>query len=216
MLQPPLVSDLLTAKSQKGNEDPSLSGSWSVRESFVSYALTNMPMIYPLFKRFIEKGVSMASGERGTKSGLTDSNGYRLDSYNRSAKRTKRSNIEPGLDTIMGPDETKWGSQEHIVTKTTDKGTSSGDENFSTRDSDDARRGTRRGAEAGPYAEVMIPNTSTAVHGADAPGRGNSRKWGASGRDITVTTEYSVSVDDDAAARRRAGAESPLPYGPPR
>ena len=198
------MSDPLTVKSQKGNKDPSLSGSWSVRESFVSYALTNMPLIYPLFKRFIEKGVSMASGERKTKSGLTDSNGYRLDSYSRSAKRTKRSNIEPGLDTIMGPDEAKWGSQENIVTKTTDKGTSSGDEGFPARDSDDAGRGAR-----------MIPNTTTAVQGADAPGRGKSRKWGASGRDITVTTEYSVSVDDEAAARRRAGAGSPLPYGPP-
>ncbi|KAH7626048.1 FAD binding domain-containing protein [Sordaria sp. MPI-SDFR-AT-0083] len=37
-----------------GNTDPAQSGYWSVRESFVSFVLTNLPMIYPLFKRLVD------------------------------------------------------------------------------------------------------------------------------------------------------------------
>lgn len=207
-------SDLLTAKSQLGDKDPAQSGYWSVRESFVSFVLTNMPMIYPLFKRFIEKGMSMSSSNRGT--GLVDSNGYRLGSYNRSGpdqhSKKRRNHMDPTLDTILGPGETKWGSQEHIVMKTMDKGTGSGDEVSSPRGSYDAARVAHRRPGAGPYAEapVMTPNTSTAVHGARGAGRGKSGNWKAPGRDIMVTTEYSVSVDDEAA-RRQAGTRSPPP-----
>ncbi|KAK0651470.1 hypothetical protein B0T16DRAFT_453931 [Cercophora newfieldiana] len=61
-----------------GNTDPALSGYWSVRESFVSFVLTNMPMVYPLVKSFYEKGLSSVGSKGGTKADI--SIGYRIGS----------------------------------------------------------------------------------------------------------------------------------------
>lgn len=196
---------------QDGEDDPSQSGYWSVRESFVSFILTNAPMVYPLFKRWIEKGVSMASSDRGT--GLGESQGYRLGSFNRSAagtqsKRAKMSNIDPTLDTVLDPGESKWGSEERIVARTTDKGNGSSDEDSSLRGFEDSGR-VRGRQSGGGYADAaMVPNTSTAVQGAD--GSAATGKWNPPGRQIMVTTEYSVSSHNEAAERRR-GAMPPQP-----
>lgn len=169
-------------------------------------------MIYPLCKRWIEKGVSMASSDRAT--GLGESQGYRLGSYNRSgtgnqSKRAKVSNIDPTLDTVLEPGESKWGSEERIVARTTDKGNGSSDDDSSMREFGN-NGGARRRQPSDGYAEGpgMVPNTSTAVQGPDGsvgPGR-----WNAPGRQIMVTTEYSVSSYNEAA-ERRAGARSPQP-----
>jgi hypothetical protein len=45
---------------QLGNLDPAQSGYWSIREAFVAIVLTNMPIVYPLFKRVFERGLSTA------------------------------------------------------------------------------------------------------------------------------------------------------------
>ena len=155
-------------------------------------------MIYPLFKRFIDKGMSMASSDRGT--GYVDSHGYRLGSYNRSgqdqqSKRAKLSNHDPTLDTIMGHPDTKWGSEERIVGTTRERaaGSSASDEESSIQ---------------GPS---MAPKTSTAVHGPSAASMNKENRWTSGGRDIMVTTEYSVSVDEEAARHQRRGAKSPQP-----
>ncbi|KAI1759234.1 hypothetical protein GGR53DRAFT_166490 [Hypoxylon sp. FL1150] len=90
-----------------GDVDPAQSGYWSVRESFVSVVLTNMPMVYPLFRKFIEKAGS-ATRSKGASQG--DSKGYKLGSV-------------PGRDTLVRrqqpsaavPNDTAWGSKENII-----------------------------------------------------------------------------------------------------
>ncbi|KAI2618403.1 hypothetical protein GGR54DRAFT_648146 [Hypoxylon sp. NC1633] len=92
-----------------GDIDPAQSGYWSVRESFVSVVLTNLPMIYPMFRKFIEKTRS-ANRSKATSQG--DSRGYRLNSLppNRidATGRRKQSSFSV-------PSDTGWGSEEHIV-----------------------------------------------------------------------------------------------------
>ncbi|ORY71421.1 uncharacterized protein BCR38DRAFT_492574 [Pseudomassariella vexata] len=89
-----------------GDVDPAQSGYWSVRESFVSFVLTNMPMVYPLVKKYIDKTRS-SSRSKGTG---TDSRGYRLNSY-------PRRGTAPRKHPLSIPAETTWesDSKEHIV-----------------------------------------------------------------------------------------------------
>lgn len=97
---------------QVGDSDPSQSGYWSVRESFVSFVLTNMPMLYPLLKRFLEKiGATLALTNNNGESGRISSNGqaYRLRSYPNQHKKTRNKDPNPV------PEETRYGSNEHIV-----------------------------------------------------------------------------------------------------
>lgn len=73
-----------------------------MRESFVSFVLTNLPFIYPLIKSYVDKTRSSAnkSGNlTGERLGGTGKQGYRLDSMpgDRSGRRERA------------------GSQEHIV-----------------------------------------------------------------------------------------------------
>lgn len=89
--------------SQEGDLDPAQSGFWSVRESFVSFVLTNLPFIYPLIKSYVDKTRSSAnkSGNMtGERLGGTGKQGYQLDSL--PSKRSERR--------LEGA-----GSQEHIV-----------------------------------------------------------------------------------------------------
>ncbi|KAI0850376.1 hypothetical protein F5Y00DRAFT_260674 [Daldinia vernicosa] len=91
-----------------GDIDPAQSGYWSVRESFVSVVLTNMPMVYPIFRRFIEKGLS-ASRSRATSQG--DTRGYKLSSLpGRAASTGRRQNL-----SFSEPNDTAWDSEEHII-----------------------------------------------------------------------------------------------------
>ncbi|KAI1477703.1 hypothetical protein F4774DRAFT_189112 [Daldinia eschscholtzii] len=91
-----------------GDIDPAQSGYWSVRESFVSVVLTNMPMVYPMFRRFIEKGLS-ASRSKVTSEG--DSRGYKLSSLPGRAAAVGR-NQKPSASE---PNDTAWDSEEHIM-----------------------------------------------------------------------------------------------------
>ncbi|KAK5658179.1 hypothetical protein OQA88_2152 [Cercophora sp. LCS_1] len=89
-----------------GDIDPAQSGYWSVRESFVSFVLTNMPMVYPLIKGVVEKGMSSIGVSKGGTRVNTE--GYRLGSY---PTRTHLSRKQ-GPITAGG---TEWGSEENIV-----------------------------------------------------------------------------------------------------
>ncbi|KAK3947609.1 hypothetical protein QBC32DRAFT_270442 [Pseudoneurospora amorphoporcata] len=100
------------------NSDPAQSGYWSVRESFVSVVLTNMPMVYPLLKRFLEQSIISLSGGRTdsdevkNKSGVPG-NGYPLSSNpgnSNAANRRTLMNRHP----LSVPDSI-WGSEENIV-----------------------------------------------------------------------------------------------------
>lgn len=73
---------------QVGDSDPAQSEYWSVCESFVSFVLTNLPVVYPLIRGVVEKGRTSLSksmdGASGPKSGMASNNNngaYRLDSY---------------------------------------------------------------------------------------------------------------------------------------
>ncbi|KAJ4384377.1 hypothetical protein N0V85_008362, partial [Neurospora sp. IMI 360204] len=63
---------------KRGNMDPAQTGYWSVRESFVSFVLTNMPMIYPLLRRLVEHVVYYLGGwslqSRSKNGGTTTTN----------------------------------------------------------------------------------------------------------------------------------------------
>ncbi|KAL2285461.1 hypothetical protein FJTKL_08131 [Diaporthe vaccinii] len=95
-----------------GDSDPSQSGYWSVRESFVSFVLTNMPMLYPLLKSFLAKiGTTLALTNNNGESGRATSSGqaYRLRSYPNHHKKTRNKDPNPV------PEETRYGSNERIV-----------------------------------------------------------------------------------------------------
>ncbi|KAI0135943.1 hypothetical protein F4776DRAFT_671124 [Hypoxylon sp. NC0597] len=91
-----------------GDIDPAQSGYWSVRESFVSFVLTNMPMVYPMFRKFIEKGRSLSRSKATSQS---DSRGYKLGSL--------PGRIEAGgkrqQNSLSVPSRVMWDSKDHIV-----------------------------------------------------------------------------------------------------
>ncbi|KAI2613862.1 uncharacterized protein GGS25DRAFT_516723 [Hypoxylon fragiforme] len=94
-----------------GDTDPSQSGYWSVRESFVCIVLTNLPMVYPLFKRFIDKGRSVT----GTKSVTT--RGYKLNSMpSRANGNYRRQQQQQQQAPYSGPNnDGAWDSKEQII-----------------------------------------------------------------------------------------------------
>lgn len=97
---------------QTGDKDPAQSGYWSIRESFVSFVLTNMPMLYPLFKNFLEKvSSSISPSNTNGISGRAPSNGqaYRLGSYPESRSKPRNKDLHPF------PEDTRFDSDEHIV-----------------------------------------------------------------------------------------------------
>ncbi|KAI1142641.1 hypothetical protein F5Y05DRAFT_420553 [Hypoxylon sp. FL0543] len=105
-----------------GDIDPAQSGYWSVRESFVSFVLTNLPMVYPMFRRFIEKGRSL-SRSKGTSG--ADSRGYKLGSLPGRIETVGRQQ----QTSSSVPRHTMWGSEEHIIDQ--QRGTASDSEETS-------------------------------------------------------------------------------------
>lgn len=100
---------------QVGDSDPSQSGYWSVRESFVSFVLTNMPMLYPLLKSLFAKlGTTKALTNDNGGSGRAPSSGpaYRLSSYPDQHKKTKNKSSNPMSE------DARYGSDEHIFSLT--------------------------------------------------------------------------------------------------
>ncbi|KAF5025726.1 hypothetical protein F66182_2193 [Fusarium sp. NRRL 66182] len=179
-----MVFGILRAVSilTKGNTDPAQSGYWSVRESFVSFVLTNLPMVYPLIKKFIEKTVTSSKGGSRTP-GLGDSQGYRLESYKNKAGA--RSRPERGE-----VDDTAWGSKEHIVTAA---GQVSGDD-ASIPGSDMMNTD----AYQKPYSRMQPVNIVEAV-GGNVPSHRNTWRQDTGAGNIVVTSEYAVQVDEEAA-----------------
>ncbi|KAI8243554.1 hypothetical protein K4K57_003456 [Colletotrichum sp. SAR 10_99] len=152
-----------------GETDSAQSGYWSVRESFVSVVLTNMPMVYPLFKTVIDKSRNASTNKSGA---MGDSQGYRLGSY--PGKKG------PSSHPLSIPDETKWGSKEHIVANSAEKGASSGGEEASI----DSGSGKQ---PSSPY----MPHTDAEVAADSGNNAMRSRKHEQN--KIVVTTEYKIS-----------------------
>ncbi|KAK1579306.1 uncharacterized protein LY79DRAFT_564522 [Colletotrichum navitas] len=157
-----------------GDTDPAQSGYWSVRESFVSVVLTNMPMVYPLFKKFIDKSIASTN----KKSTLGDSNRYRLGSY--PGKKGPKSGSHP----LSIPNETAWGSDEHIVSNKAEK--SIGEEEASIGSSDKQN-----------HNPSLCPNTNTAQIESETnhiKRNPTTKKAHDVGHNhITVTKEYTIS-----------------------
>ncbi|KAK6948123.1 hypothetical protein Daesc_009887 [Daldinia eschscholtzii] len=147
-----------------GDIDPAQSGYWSVRESFVSVVLTNMPMVYPIFRRFIEKGLS-ASRSKVTSEG--DSRGYKLSSLPGRAAAVGR-NQKPSAPEA---NDTAWDSEEHIMSGR-GQGHSIGDEDGSSNLSKHHAIGA-------------------AFHESGSSGRAPKPTDGS--HQIMVTTEYTVT-----------------------
>lgn len=183
---------------QVGNTDPAQSGYWSVRESFVCFVLTNMPMIYPLIKTFIEKSVSSASGSYPT--GMQGSSGYPLGSRsanNRSGRGGGAGVSKSGDNTTtMGlSNEANWGSKEHIVADNhIDKDMSSGDD-ASLLDSDKAPRHINH--QSPPQCEATA-SANRAMSPTDSHNLKKSRRGSWRPDQIVVTTEYTVIMDGES------------------
>lgn len=91
---------------QVGDTDSAQSGFWSVRESFVSFVVTNLPFIYPLVRGYIDKTRSSTNKSGNvTGEGLpgTGSKRYRVNSL--PSKGGQRPVVE------------RADSAEHIVSK---------------------------------------------------------------------------------------------------
>ncbi|KAK2007305.1 hypothetical protein LZ32DRAFT_695486 [Colletotrichum eremochloae] len=159
-----------------GDSDPAQSGYWSVRESFVSVVLTNMPMLYPLFKGVIDKSRNASTNKKAT---LGDSNGYRLGSY--PGKKGPKSGSHP----LSIPNETAWGSDEHIVSNKPEK--SIGSEEASIGSSDKQSQSPQL---------YQSTNTAQIASGTNHINRNSKtgRHDGVGHNHITVTKEYTIST----------------------
>lgn len=103
-------------REQLGDIDPAQSGYWSVRESFVSFVLTNLPAVYPLIKNFVDKtrltygsrSASNMTGGKDKSGGL----GYRLNSYPKGSRYAKNKGANSSATPNM---RQPWDSEEKIV-----------------------------------------------------------------------------------------------------
>lgn len=170
---------------QVGDTDPSQSGYWSVRESFVSFVLTNMPMLYPLLKSFLQKiGTTLALTNNNDASGQSTNNvqAYRLGSYPNQHKKTRNKDPNPV------PEESRYGSDEHIV--------SLGDDSCDAGSSGEGAAVDEQSRGRFHVAAGFEPARVTVCSG---PGPSDGRRptpvdhTGAGG--IIVTREYNVSED---------------------
>lgn len=133
-----------------------------------------MPMIYPLFKKFIDK--SRDASSRRTKD---ESKGYRLDSN----PGHSRANMSKMGGTQKGSDKDEaWDSTDAIVIGSAATAAASDDASRSLPDSDKSLHHAHM-KSSGPAAGM--------------PGRGHSPR-DKSRDQIMVTTEYTVSVDPEA------------------
>ncbi|KAK3352509.1 hypothetical protein B0T25DRAFT_186916 [Lasiosphaeria hispida] len=180
-----------------GDIDPAQSGYWSVRESFVSVVLTNMPMVYPLVKRFFERSLSSINGSNGATQ-AESTHGYRLGSHpGRKINQTHNSK-----HPLSVPNETSWGSEENIVdnvnadAKTTGTTTSSGDESPASL----PLQGMKAAAVHSERQIGTGPPSPTYHSG----GRDVERGMGHQGRGIVVTHEYTVT-EQHSRIRERKG-----------
>ncbi|KAK4148604.1 hypothetical protein C8A00DRAFT_38820 [Chaetomidium leptoderma] len=203
-----------------GNIDPGQSGYWSVRESFVSMVLTNMPMVYPLVKHFFEKGLSSLGGSKsGTN--LADSHGYPLGSNTGRDRKVRTNTHNSNHHPLSIPGDTVyWGSEENIVENNADAKTtatnSSGDEGPSPlplqgqggRLKPDGARSDKRPTATGtqPPTSPRHPRHGSGTERTQVSvGQGPPSPVGQSMNGIVVTTEYTVTEGSEQN-RRRSGA----------
>ncbi|KAJ4367256.1 hypothetical protein N0V85_009139 [Neurospora sp. IMI 360204] len=190
-----------------GDTDPAQSGYWSVRESFVSFVLTNMPMVYPLVKRFLEKSIiSLSGGTSGNhQGGVSGQHGYPLGSNPGShlGKGEPRSRVvisKGSRHPLTHPNDTIWGSEENIVNS--DDGKAVGGSRSSTASSRDiATTVVPQGSGVGHKTTTFVERRSGLIEPQTSGGSGKKGKQNG----IIVTHEITVTGEDrqDASAARR-------------
>ncbi|KAK8113752.1 hypothetical protein PG999_005821 [Apiospora kogelbergensis] len=74
---------------KEGDTNPAESGYWSIRESFVSFVLTNLPMVYPLFREYFN---NVRGKTKSTITAKSSGNSYRLGSYPRKSRKNTTNN----------------------------------------------------------------------------------------------------------------------------
>ena len=175
---------LIIPHKQLGDIDPAQSGYWSVRESFVSIVLTNMPMVYPLVRHFFEATISSSGRTKGPHG---SSHGYRLES------RPGRSASNAGAKhPVSVADDTRWGSEENIVPDPDSKNIETGSS------SEDVSRPMQSPGSGKVKVEIKRNRT---------PGQnprfsnGSARKKSREQNQIFVTQEYTV-IEEGAGKGR--------------
>lgn len=83
-------------------------GSWACRETFVAVVIGNLPMIYPLFRRGMERAAASSYFSRSKANGSGGS--YAMEPSSKASMRRKRRSLH-ALPTTLQDDE----SFEHIV-----------------------------------------------------------------------------------------------------
>ncbi|KAL1848902.1 hypothetical protein Daus18300_013461 [Diaporthe australafricana] len=165
-----------------GDSDPSQSGYWSVRESFVSFVLTNMPMLYPLLKSLFQKlGTTKALTNDNGGSGRAPGSGqaYRLSSFPGQHKKTRNKSSN------HMPTDALYGSDEHIFSLTNEThGAASSAEGASV---DDQSHVPFRVAGNGEGARVTVCSGPSPSDVRRPTPTDHSNTGG-----ITVTREYNV------------------------
>ncbi|KAH8882507.1 hypothetical protein GQ53DRAFT_812006 [Thozetella sp. PMI_491] len=182
-----------------GDTDPAQSGYWSVRESFVSVVLTNMPMVYPLVRGFLESTINSMSRTKGNGSNSNPygSNGYRLDSRNRPGRSGSHTGHKHPLSL---PGDTRWGSEENIVRdsdmKTTGTGSSNEEVGLPVQHPEHVEEGRHR--KGGVSVEIKSPKPKDSK-------RDNRIEQSLEANRIVVTHEYTVVDEPEAMYKTRGG-----------
>lgn len=173
-----------------GDSDPAQSGHWSVRESFVFFVFTNLPVVYPLIRGVVEKGRTSLGRSNGTsgagKSGLGASrsrngNGgaYRLDSYPGTREQQQQH---------LGRDDLESGgtSKENIVPHVYDDQASQNSDSVMS-DHQVAVVANRGNIPEAPRKEQFAHQASVRASG----------RRGSNADGIVVTREYDLKVSGD-------------------
>ncbi|KAF2852522.1 hypothetical protein T440DRAFT_526005 [Plenodomus tracheiphilus IPT5] len=92
-----------------GPTEPSKSGQWSVRESFLAVLVSNAPMVFPLLRRWSIVAIGIVSTSRKDKK----SRGSRRTAEGSHEKSGKKHRV---LHPLSIPNDTAWGSDDAIVT----------------------------------------------------------------------------------------------------
>ncbi|KAI1802410.1 hypothetical protein F4811DRAFT_573079 [Daldinia bambusicola] len=147
-----------------GDSDPAQSGYWSVRESFVCVVLTNMPMVYALFRGYVEKGLS------ATRSKVID--GVNVRGYWLSSLRSRAATIgQKQKPPVSDPNDIAWGSEDHINAERS--------QGHSIDNEENSLNLPKHQVVGAAFYETGIPGIAT------QPMNGS--------RHIMVTTEYTVT-----------------------
>jgi len=112
---PPPTHDIvpLTPPTKVPATQPSESGQWSVRESFVAILISNAPMVFPLLKRWSNRALGLSSHSRSHTAGSFPLQDY-AHSKSKSKSKSKSGGFKHPLSIPMDTVVEAWASDEAI------------------------------------------------------------------------------------------------------